>query len=99
MSQSVQSNIHIQLSNSKSLRREILESAMFANKMQQAAIRIKELQLLKKRRIEELKQQIDEIEIVSKALHLKEFPQFKDKEEKIEVAKEKKERPIIPSRQ
>lgn len=96
MPPSIQSDINIQLPNPKFFRKNVLESAMLSNKMQQSTLKTKELQILKRKKIDELKKQINEIANLAKSLHLKEFPQFKEpKEEKIQLAP--REKYITPS--
>ncbi|MBI2498995.1 hypothetical protein HYV88_02015 [Candidatus Woesearchaeota archaeon] len=95
----IQSAIHVQINNSKYLQKSVLESALSSNKLQQSTLRIRELQISKRKRLLELRNLIKELSESAKTLHLKEFPQFRDKEEKKEITREKKEKTIItPSR-
>lgn len=91
----IQSAIHVQINNSNYLQKNVLESAITSNKLQQSTLRIKELQILKRKKLLELRSLIKELSESAKTLHLKEFPQFRDKEEKIEITKEKREKIVI----
>jgi|SRR3989344_777247 len=91
----IQSAIHVQIDNSKYLQKNVLESAISSNKLQQSTLKIRELQISKRKKLLELRGLIKKLSESAKTLHLKEFPQFRDKEEKIEITKEKREKIVI----
>ena len=92
----MKSLVHVKVSDSKNKRKVVLESAKTLILAIQESKHLDEIRELKKRRLQELKKILQDINIRIKQIDLKEIPGFTPKEQRAEQVKKKEVTKEVP---